>query len=115
MVNTDEKLLSQVIINLLKNAFEALILGNVENPKILLNLRQSNNTTRIEISNNGPHIPAEIREQIFIPFFTTKEEGSGVGLSLSKQIMLKMNGDIILKSTRDELTAFSVILYTDLS
>ncbi len=110
MVNTDEKLLSQVIINLLKNACEALILGNVENPKILLSLRQSNNTTRIEITNNGPHIPAEIREQIFIPFFTTKEDGSGVGLSLSRQIMLKMNGDVLLNSIKEKQTTFTIIL-----
>ncbi len=65
---------------------------------------------RLEISNNGPKILPEIREQIFIPFFTTKDEGSGVGLSLSKQIMLAMNGDIQLNSIKDELTTFTVVL-----
>jgi signal transduction histidine kinase len=110
MAITDEKLLSQVIINLLKNACEALIFHNAENPKIILRLRQSNNTTRIEITNNGPHIPPEIREQIFVPFFTTKEDGSGVGLSLSKQIMLKMNGDVLLNSMKEKSTTFTVIL-----
>lgn len=110
MVITDEKLLSQVIINLLKNACEALIFHNAENPKIIIRLRQSNNTTRIEITNNGPHIPPEIREQIFIPFFTTKEDGSGVGLSLSKQIMLKMNGDVLLNSMKEKSTTFTIIL-----
>jgi len=110
MVITDEKLLSQVIINLLKNACEALIIHKAENPKIIIRLRQSNNTTRIEITNNGPHIPPEIREQIFIPFFTTKEDGSGVGLSLSKQIMLKMNGDVLLNSMKEKSTTFTIIL-----
>ena len=110
MFITDEKLLSQVLINLLKNACEALTLGNTRNPEIIIKLLQTNNTTKVEIINNGPAIPREIREQIFIPFFTTKDEGSGIGLSLSKQIMLKMNGDILLNSTKDKLITFTVIL-----
>jgi len=110
MFITDEKLLSQVIINLLKNACEALNLGNVVNPKLIIKLTKSNDTARIEIANNGPNIPPEIKEQIFIPFFTTKDEGSGIGLSLSKQIMLKMNGDILLNSTKDKLISFTVLL-----
>jgi signal transduction histidine kinase len=111
-VNTDEKLLSQVIINLLKNACEALILDNIENPSLKIKLLQTNSTTRVEISNNGNKIAPEIREQIFIPFFTTKEKGTGVGLSLSKQIMLKMHGDVILSSRNEDLTTFVIILET---
>jgi len=110
MFITDEKLLSQVLINLLKNACEALTSGNTRNPEIIIKLLQTNNTTKVEIINNGPAIPREIREQIFVPFFTTKDEGSGIGLSLSKQIMLKMNGDILLNSTKDKLITFTVIL-----
>lgn len=110
---TDEKLLSQVLINLLKNAVEALILEHINNPKIIINVKNFNNSINIEIINNGPQIPAEIKEQIFIPFFTTKDSGSGIGLSLSKQIMLKMNGDIILKSEKDDETTFIVNLYQD--
>lgn len=110
MIITDEKLLSQVIINLLKNASEALIIGNVAKPKMTVRLLKTDDNVRIEISNNGPKILPEIREQIFIPFFTTKDDGSGVGLSLSKQIMLKMNGDIQLNSYKNELTTFTVIL-----
>lgn len=109
-VQTDEKLLSQVIINLLKNACEALVLDTIENPKIIVSLKQTNTSTKIEITNNGPLIAPEIREQIFIPFFTTKEEGSGVGLSLSKQILLKMNGDVLLNSNKDKHTTFTIIL-----
>ena len=110
MFTTDENLLSLVIINLLKNACEALIIDNIVNPKISIKLLQTTSTTKVEIINNGPNIPPEMKEQIFIPFFTTKEEGSGVGLSLSKQIMLNMNGDILLNSTKDMPTTFSVIL-----
>ena len=108
--NTDEKLLSQVIINLLKNACEALVLGSTKEPKLKINLLQLNSSTKIEISNNGPEIAPEIREQIFIPFFTTKETGTGVGLSLSKQIMLKMNGDILLSTSKDKITSFTIVL-----
>ena len=108
--STDEKLLSQVIINLLKNACEALVSGHIENPKLIIKLLKTNIDVRLEISNNGPNIPSEIKEQIFIPFYTSKDDGSGIGLSLSKQIMLKLNGDVVLNSTKDNLTSFVVIL-----
>lgn len=110
MVTADEELLSQVITNLLKNAGEALILGKVEKPKITIRTFQKENTTHLKISNNGPGIPPEIREQIFTPFFTTKDKGSGVGLSLSKQIMLKMNGDVVLNSLHEKETTFTIVL-----
>lgn len=110
LVNTDEKLLSQVIINLLKNACEALILDNIEKPKLTVKLLQTSSCTKVEITNNGSTIAPEIREQIFIPFFTTKEKGTGVGLSLSKQIMLKMNGDILLNKSKDKITTFTIVL-----
>ena len=110
MFLTDENLLSQVIINILKNACEALVTGEVENPSLRITLKKTDDTAKLEITNNGPTIPPEIREQIFIPFFTTKEEGSGVGLSLSKQIMLKMNGDLVRNSKKDMQTTFTIIL-----
>ncbi len=106
-VETDSKLLSQVIINLVKNACEALNLADIPEPVVRIELTKKVNT-QIYITNNGPGIPVEIREQIFIPFYTTKEEGSGVGLSLSKQIMLKMGGDIILTSAKDDDTTFCI-------
>ncbi len=110
IVSADQKLFSQVIINLFKNACEALQSGNMENPTLTIKLLQGEDAVRLEISNNGPCIPPEIKEQIFIPFYTTKDEGSGVGLSLSKQIMLKMGGDVILSTSNDQLTQFVVIL-----
>jgi nitrogen fixation/metabolism regulation signal transduction histidine kinase len=109
-VTADEKLLSQVIINLLKNACEALVLNKIENPKITIRTIEKDHATHLKISNNGPAIPAEIREQIFTPFFTTKDQGSGVGLSLSKQIMLKMNGDVLLNSIKEKDIIFTVVL-----
>jgi signal transduction histidine kinase len=110
LVSTDEKLLSQVIINLLKNACEALQSTNQTAPTLGIEITDSLNDIQLKISNNGPYIPAEIREQIFVPFYTTKEDGSGIGLSLSKQIMLKMDGDITLNTVDGGLTTFTVIL-----
>ena len=113
MFSTDEKLLSQVILNLLKNAIEVLIIEKTPNPYISIKLLQTGNAVKLEIANNGPLIPTEIKEQIFIPFFTTKENGSGIGLSLSKQIILQMGGDIILSSGKDEKTTFSIFLNSE--
>ncbi|MBU2554244.1 MAG: GHKL domain-containing protein [Bacteroidetes bacterium] len=110
MVSTDQKLVAQVIINLLKNACEALQSVNIEDPTLTIKLLQTEEAVRLEISNNGPCIPPEIKEQIFIPFYTTKDEGSGVGLSLSKQIMLKMGGDVILSTSNEQLTQFVIIV-----
>ncbi len=112
--STDEKLLSQVLLNLLKNAIEALIVQNMKNPQIIIKLLGTDNTVKIEITNNGSQIPPEIKEQIFIPFYTTKENGSGIGLSLSKQIMLQMGGDVILTSGKDEKTTFSIVMNSEL-
>ena len=109
--STDKSLLSQVIINLLKNAFEALSTTKIEHPKLSIKLIKKDESIQILIINNGPKIPKEIREQIFIPFYTTKENGSGIGLSLSKQIMLSMNGDIQLNTDYKNGICFSVMLY----
>jgi signal transduction histidine kinase len=67
-------------------------------------------SVRIEVSNNGPRIAPELASQIFVPFFTTKEDGSGIGLSLSKQIMRLQGGSIVLLPYQDELTTFVVML-----
>ena len=108
--STDEKLLSQVVLNLLKNAVEVLIIEKTANPFIKIRLAKKGHVVKIEISNNGPQIPPEIKEQVFVPFFTTKENGSGIGLSLSKQIVLQMGGDIMLTTGKDQQTTFSIVL-----
>jgi nitrogen fixation/metabolism regulation signal transduction histidine kinase len=95
IVYADENLISQVVINLLKNAIQAI--GNQPNGKIEI-LAYCNDAEEIliEIKNNGPQIPSEIAEHIFIPFFTTKEGGSGIGLSISRQIMRLSGGSLTL-------------------
>ncbi|WP_175629216.1 sensor histidine kinase [Bacteroides acidifaciens] len=95
IVYADENLISQVVINLLKNAIQAI--GNQPDGKIEI-LAYCNDAEEIliEIKNNGPQIPPEIGEHIFIPFFTTKEGGSGIGLSISRQIMRLSGGSLTL-------------------
>ncbi len=112
-IETDSSLLNQVIHNILKNAYEALLESHEKPAVLMVKLQQNKPLTMLEISNNGPEIPPEIREQIFIPFFTTKENGSGVGLSLSKQMMLKMDGDIYFKTPEDKTSCFVLSFNTE--
>ena len=96
IVFADENLIAQVVTNLLKNAIQAI----GDTPDGLITLRaycDEQESVHIEIANNGPVIDPEAAEQIFIPFFTTKEEGSGIGLSLSKQICIgvQLNSSLI--------------------
>lgn len=105
----DKKLLTQVIINVLNNAIEALEEIS-ENRKIKLSIDiSSQNRPVIRISNNGPAIPEDVIEKIFIPFFTTKENGSGIGLSLSRQILRLHKGYIHAEST-GEMMSFIITL-----
>ena len=109
MAFADESMLTQVMTNLLKNAVQAI--GEEKNGEIRLRAYcDESESVRIEVSNNGPQIAPEIAEQMFIPFFTTKEEGSGIGLSLSKQMMRLQGGSIALLPYRDEWTTFVVII-----
>lgn len=98
IVYADENLITQVVLNLLKNAMQAI--GGERNDGIVeINaLVNEEEAVIIEVSNNGPTIPPEEAEHIFVPFFTTKEGGSGVGLSVSRQIMRLSGGSITLKS-----------------
>ncbi len=97
-VNTDESLLGQVMTNLLKNSIEAV--NGISNPRITINgYCDERENIVIEISNNGPAIPEEIASKIFIPFFTTKETGSGIGLSLSRQLVRRCGGALKIAQT----------------
>jgi len=102
LVMLDSSQVEQVLVNLIKNALEVLkssqkySVENVVQPRIEISLAQ--NTSQqlyIEISDNGPGISEHVVDMIFVPFFTTKQQGSGIGLSLSRQIMLNHGGDLI--------------------
>ena len=83
-LEADEKLLEQVMINLITNSRHAL--AETANPEIHLSAGIDHDMAVIEIKDNGSGIPQDIMGNIFIPFFTTRAEGSGIGLSLSRQI-----------------------------
>ena len=104
----DENLVAQVLVNLLNNAIQA----NLDNPNAKITLvggMNRDDAPEIKIIDNGPGIPADIRDKIFVPFFTTREKGSGIGLSLSRQIMQLHGGSLQAQSVPDKETVFSLV------
>jgi len=91
-INADKALIEQVLINLLLNAIDAV--KGKENPEIQITAQQNENLVNLIFKDNGKGISEENIDQIFVPFFTTKEKGSGIGLSLCRQIMQLHKGSI---------------------
>jgi len=107
LLQADTGLIEQVLINLVKNAIEAVELK--PNPEIIIRLeRLKNQTPVIRIVDNGPGIDKDKMDQIFMPFFTTKPTGSGIGLSLSRQIMQMHKGSLSVISESEEGTVFTL-------
>ncbi|MCK9204772.1 MAG: ATP-binding protein [Bacteroidales bacterium] len=102
----DRHLIEQVLINLIKNSFEAC--SETLNPVIRLSAYQQYDRTFIEVEDNGKGIPEVVMENIFVPFFTTKEKGSGIGLSLSRQIIRMHGGTLEFHSVPGEMTIFTI-------
>lgn len=100
----DRTLIEQVLINLTTNSIHALA-GRPE-PKITLSAYRQANHIIMEVTDNGKGIPEKELADIFIPFFSTKKEGSGVGLSLSKQIMNLHSGKMTVRSAPNKGTSF---------
>lgn len=91
----DEKQITRILVNLIKNAFQSM--EGIPHPSLRLTYDQDETGRKyIEVEDNGPGIEKELRDQIFIPFFTTKEKGTGIGLSLSKKIMQMHGGNLTL-------------------
>lgn len=107
-VMADTNLLEQVLINLMVNAIDAV--KDVASPLITLSAYNDNGKITIRVADNGPGIDAETIDKIFIPFFSTKKTGSGIGLSLCKQIMLLHKGTIHVNSIPGKGTAFLITL-----
>lgn len=104
----DPDLIDQVIINLMLNAIEAV--AEVEKPQITIVASVNfNNRITIEIADNGKGISQDILDKIFMPFFTSKKSGSGIGLSLSRQIMQMHKGTISVRSKPGEGAIFTMI------
>jgi len=101
----DQELIEQVLLNILQNAFHAV--KSISHPAVELKSYFGNRgQILIEITDNGDGIPKEVQEKIFIPFFTTKKSGSGIGLSLSQQIMRQHKGIISVNSAPYQKTSF---------
>ena len=98
--------------NLLKNAIQAIEEQTEKTAEGRITIRaycDADEAVLIEISNNGPRIPTDIADHIFIPFFTTRENGNGIGLSISRQIMRLSNGSITLLPGKE--TTFRLTFY----
>ena len=100
----DEGMISLCLVNLVKNAMQA----NEDNSegKITVTAGMQNGRPEITVSDNGPGITSELLEEIFVPFFTTREDGSGIGLSISRQIMRLHGGSLRVKSVPQKETVF---------
>ncbi|HUR12463.1 MAG TPA: HAMP domain-containing sensor histidine kinase [Flavitalea sp.] len=104
-LEADTNLVEQVLINLVVNAIEAV--KDKKEPRIVLSsYLAANRKTVVKVADNGSGMPEEVMEKIFIPFFSTKKSGSGIGLSLCKQIMMLHRGNIQVQSVESEGTAF---------
>ena len=104
LIYADEGQLMQVFNNLIKNAVQA----GATVIRVTADLNRDDQTV-IRVTNNGKAIPLRQIEDIFLPFYTTKPNGTGIGLSLSRQIMLRHNGDLRLEQSDSNLTVFAVI------
>ena len=103
MIYADEGQISQILINLIKNALQA----GAKHVDITARMGRDDDVV-VRVANDGEPIPPSAQEQIFIPFYTTKKEGSGIGLSLSRQIMRNHNGTIELLSSDARQTVFEI-------
>ncbi|MBR5054935.1 MAG: HAMP domain-containing histidine kinase [Bacteroidales bacterium] len=103
MVYADEGQISQILINLIKNALQA----GAKHIDISARMGKDDEVI-VQVANDGEPIPTSAQEQIFIPFYTTKKEGSGIGLSISRQIMRNHNGTIELLRSDERQTVFEL-------
>ncbi|SDS74987.1 Histidine kinase-, DNA gyrase B-, and HSP90-like ATPase [Gillisia sp. Hel1_33_143] len=107
-VEADSYLLEQILINLILNAVEAC--EAIVKPEILVKaVKKPNGKIMIAVIDNGSGIPQEIQDQIFVPFFTTKKKGSGIGLSLSRQIMTLHGGKIQIDNIQEKGAQVSLV------
>jgi signal transduction histidine kinase len=106
----DKKLLNQVLINLINNSYEA-VMENSEGRMIGIHIfKNKESRVIIKVDNSGPPIPPGLQDKIFVPFFTTKKNGSGIGLTISQEIMKLHNGSLTAISTDKSQTCFIVEL-----
>ena len=109
-IYADPNLLGQVVLNLMKNAIQAMQEQTEGTLSILAEADPVTKIIRIKITDNGPGSPPEIINEVFVPFFTTRTEGSGIGLSIARQIMRAHGGNIKVSSIPHQETTFTLSL-----
>jgi signal transduction histidine kinase len=111
-IDADLELIEQVIINLVQNALEAM--QETSHPRLsFMALKNKSGQVQISVSDNGIGIPEEVIGKIFLPFYSTKTNKSGIGLSLSQQIMLLHDGRLEVSSDNNKWTVFTMVFYPD--
>lgn len=109
-LEADPDLMSQVLINLLRNAADAAR-DHAEAPRVRLAFQRARSgRAQIEVADNGPGVPENLKQDVFLPFFTTKAKGSGIGLSLARQVVLAHRGVISLETAPEGGALFRILL-----
>jgi two-component system, NtrC family, nitrogen regulation sensor histidine kinase NtrY len=106
--DADPQLLEQAMINLLRNAADAV--AGAENPRIEVKCEARDGPVRLAVCDNGAGVPESQRDQIFVPFFTTKPGGSGIGLNLARHIALGHGGQLDVRSAEPKGSVFTLSL-----
>jgi signal transduction histidine kinase len=107
-IQTNPTWISQIIFNLIINSSQAISCSNIQKPLINVNIKRSQNLVSIDIIDNGPGIPPELHSKIFSPFFTTKQEGTGLGLNICQRLARKLEGDLRLTKSDENGTIFTL-------
>lgn len=107
LIKLDRALMSQVLINLVKNALDAV--KDTKQPQLSLTLTRDADTIHVTVEDNGPGVAANATQEIFVPFYTTKAEGSGIGLALSRNIV-RAHGGLLAYDRVNDRTCFTVSL-----
>ncbi len=106
-IDADKQQFEMIMLNLLKNSFDALT-GRQLDRLVAISVQKSEGRVELQVEDNGSGIPENMTDQVFVPFFSTKEEGSGIGLSLVRQIMNNHGGSILLESVQGEKTVVTL-------
>jgi signal transduction histidine kinase len=109
VIRLDPDLTAQALLNLLANAAEAALAGEATPPSVRLGARPSGEGCAIMVEDSGRGVNSEVRAAIFQPFFTTRAEGSGIGLSLARQAIVSQGGQLILAPAKAGTGALFVI------
>jgi two-component system nitrogen regulation sensor histidine kinase NtrY len=106
-IHADRKMIEQVLVNLVKNAIAAI--SKAQGGEVVLSAKLSDHGVIVKVQDNGEGIEEDLINQIFVPFFSTRKNGSGIGLSLSKNIMKMHEGDLKVQSQEGLGTSFIML------